>query len=451
METIELKERQKQAIELCKKNKRFGVFFDMGGGKTATMLSLVNDLVFETQECKSVLIIAPPNIITKGRVWQNEIAKWENFKHMDCIEMTGKPSARVAKKGVASITLLSDSLIQWYYDTFKHMHDYDIIIVDESSRFKSPTAQRSKLLRKMVDYSKRIYLLSGTPCPNSVEDLWAQVYLIDKGETLGKFITYFRMRFGFPNAFGYGYTYTKNTNELVNKLIKPYCIFAKADDVELPKCTEHFEYLDFDDKMMKRYKDFVHNYVINLEDGQEVSTFRVADVLNKAMQITNGCIYTNANDEVQRYEELNNVKLDWLKAFASKQQDNILVFYTYKFDRERILKHIDGAEELKTAEDIARWNNGEIKVAIASPYSLGHGVNLQQGGHIVVWYGLIWNLELYLQANKRVYRLGQKHDVDIYYLLINKTVDNRVLRRLQDKNQTEQEFLESIKLDLYNI
>ena len=449
MNTIELKERQKQAIELCKKNKRFGVFFDMGGGKTATMLSLINNLVFETKECKSVLIIAPPNIITKGRVWQNEIEKWDNFKNIDFIEMVGKATDRQAMKGRASVTLLSDSLIQWYYETFKTMKDYDIIIVDESSRFKSPKAIRSKLLRKMVDYKKRLYLLSGTPCPNGVEDLWAQMYLLDHGATLGRYITHFRERFGVKGYFDYVYTYTQETVNFINELIKPFCIFAKADDVELGECEEHLVYLNFGKEMLQKYKKFIQDYVYEKSNGKKISTLSLVDAMNKGLQITNGCVYVGSEEEEKTYEVLNNTKLEWVLDFTKKIRENILIFYTYRFDRERLLEKLDGAVELKSAEDIEKWNKGEIKIAIVSPYSLGHGVNLQDGGHIIVWYGLIWNLELFLQANKRIYRLGQKHKVDIYYPIIKQTLDVRVWERLQNKNQTEQEFLENIRLELY--
>ena len=439
---ITLREKQLEAFERCKDEKRFGVFFDMNVGKTATMLQLIDYLAFETLEVSNILIIAPATVVTKAKVWQKEIEKWKNFSYFDFIELSGTQKQRKEKKENSNntITLMSDSLVVWYKETYDNLDDFDMVIIDESSRFKNPTSQKFKALSKMLKPKHRVYLLSGTPMPNGFQDLWSQMYLLDEGQRLeSNFYKFLKLHAYYINQ--YKYVFTKTTKNALTERIKDICMFADDSDIKLPDKEEHLVMLNWGEEKKEKFKEFKTNYILEITKEKEITVLSAKGIINKTLQLANGGIYV---DKDLNYEIFDSHKLDWVKNFSKTARDNMLIFYSFKFDKKRLME-LEGAREIMTDVDVDDWNAGKIKIGIISPYSFQYGANLQYGGSIVVWYGLLWGLENYLQSNRRVWRYGQKNKVDIYYLLMEDTTDLLVYQRLVSKDLDEQEFLDKIK------
>ncbi len=442
LETITLRKKQQEAFERCKYEKRFGIFFDMNVGKTATMLALIDYLVFESMEVEKILIIAPSTVINKSKVWQKEIKKWKNFHFFDFIELNGSPDDRIKKKETSlnTIALMSDGLVSWYKNTYKNLDDFDMIIIDESSRFKSHKSEKFKALSRMIKDKHRVYLLSGTPMPNGYQDLWSQMFLLDGGKRMEDNYYRFIQKYAYY-INDYKFVFLKDTKECLGNKVSDICMFADGSDIKLPEKEEHLVMLKWSDEKHNIYKNFRKHYVLELENG-DLSVLSITALLNKSLQLANGCVYI---DKELNYEVFDNTKLDWVKDFAKTSRDNMLVFYSFKFDKQRLLT-IEGAMEIKSDKDVDDWNEGKIKVGVISPYSFQYGANLQYGGSIIVWFGLLWGLENYLQSNRRIWRYGQKNKVDIYYLLMEDTNDLYVYKRLISKDMEEQEFLDKIRL-----
>lgn len=441
-EDFVLREHQKQVLDICKVQKRYGIFFTMGAGKTSTMLALIDYLVFESMEVEKILIIAPSTVINKAKVWQKEIKKWKNFHFFDFIELNGSPDDRIKKKETSlnTIALMSDGLVSWYKNTYKNLDDFDMIIVDESSRFKSHKSEKFKALSKMIKDKHRVYLLSGTPMPNGYQDLWSQMFLLDGGKRMDDNYYRFVQKYAYY-LNDYKFVFLKDTKEHLGNKVSDICMFADGSDIKLPEKEEHLIMLKWSDEKHNIYKNFRKHYVLELENG-DLSVLSITALLNKSLQLANGCVYL---DKELNYEVFDNTKLDWVKNFARTARDNMLVFYSFKFDKQRLLT-IEGAREIKSDKDVDDWNEGKIKVGVISPYSFQYGANLQYGGSIIVWFGLLWGLENYLQSNRRIWRYGQKNKVDIYYLLMEDTNDLYVYKRLIAKDMEEQDFLDKIKL-----
>jgi SNF2 family DNA or RNA helicase len=440
---ITLNEDQQDALEIIKDKRHYGIFFDMGVGKTALMLALIEYLVFDKLEVSNVLIIAPASVANKLNVWQDEIKKWENFAYFDFHDLSGTAKERVEKisNKKSSITIMSDALVDWWFETYGNLNAFDMIIVDESSRFKSAKAKRFKRLAKMIDLQKhRVYLLSGTPVPNGLEDVWSQIFLMDKGQRLGtsfwKFIdTYFMV-------FNYRKVLNKQNREFILNQIKDICVFASSDKIELPKKIEQKVYFKFNEEKQKTFDDFEKNYIMNL-GKEEISVLSKQILINKCLQLANGCVY---HDTEGNYTMFDDAKLKFVEKYSDEHpEENILVFYSFKFDKTRLLK-LPQARAIENAEDKNDWNAGKIKLGIISPYSFQYGGNLQYGGYTIIWFGLMWNLENYLQSNKRIWRQGQKHDVKIMYLMMEDTWDDYVFKAVVTKEINQQDFLDKIDM-----
>lgn len=442
LDTITLRKAQQEAFERCKNEKRFGIFFDMNVGKTATILELIDYLVFETLEVSKVLILAPPTVISKAKVWQKEIQKWNNYHFFDFIELSGTPDERTLKSESSNntIVLMNDSLLTWYYEEFGNLSDFDMIIVDESSRFKNHKSKKFKALSKMIEDKHRIYLLSGTPMPNGYDDLWSQMFLLDGGKRMGD--NYYRFLAKFAHYINnYKYVFLKTTKEFLGEQVSDICMFADGGDIKMPDKEEHMINLNWGEEKNAIYNTFKKEYVLSLEDG-DISVMSITGMLNKTLQLANGCVYY---DKELNYKYFDDTKLEWVRNFSKTMEDNALVFYSFKFDKARLLK-LEGAREIKSDKDVDDWNAGKIKLGIISPYSFQYGANLQYGGSNVIWYGLLWGLENFLQSNRRVWRYGQKNKVNIYYLLMENTNDTLVYRRLIAKDLEEQQFLDMIRM-----
>jgi SNF2 family DNA or RNA helicase len=440
---ITLNQEQQSALEIIKDKKQYGIFFDMGVGKTALMLSLIEYLAFDKLEVSNVLIIAPASVANKLTVWQDEIQKWDNFSFFDYHDLSGSRKKRIEKveNNKPSITIMSDALVTWWYEEYGHMQMFDMIIIDESSRFKSAKAKKFKKLAKMISLaSHRVYLLSGTPVPNGWEDIWAQMYLLDKGERLGK--SYWKFLDNYFVTYGYKRMLTKANKDYLMELIKDMCVFASSDNIKLPKLKEEKIYLEFSPDKQEVFKKFKKEYVLNY-DNEQITVLSKQILINKCLQLSNGCIY---NDKEGNYKVFDDSKLDWVRKYSlDHPEENILVFYSFKFDKKRLLR-LEGAESIDDVESKNRWNEGKIKIGVISPYSFQYGGNLQYGGYTIIWFGLLWGLENYLQSNKRIYRQGQKHDVKIMYLLTKNTWDDYVYKAVVTKEINQKDFLENIDI-----
>lgn len=440
---ITLNSEQANALEIIKEKRQYGIFFDMGVGKTALMLSLIEYLAFDKLEISNVLIIAPASVANKLTVWQDEIQKWDNFSFFDYHDLSGPRKKRKEKieNNKPSITIMSDALVTWWFEEYGNMDMFDMIIIDESSRFKSAKAKKFKKLAKMIDLDKhRVYLLSGTPVPNGWQDIWSQIFLLDKGKRLGT--SFWKFLDNYFMTFGYKRVMLKETKKYVMQLIKDICVFASSENIELPKLTEEKIMMDFSQEKQEMFNNFQNNYILDIED-EEISVLSKQILINKCLQLSNGAIY---NDKEGNYKIFDNSKIDFVKKYSEEHpEENILVFYSFKFDKNRLLE-LDGAELINDVESKNRWNEGKIKIGVISPYSFQYGGNLQYGGYTIIWFGLLWGLENYLQSNKRIYRQGQKHDVKIMYLMMNKTWDEYVYKAVVSKEITQNDFLENINM-----
>jgi len=440
---IELNDEQFNTLKIIKEKRQFGIFFDMGVGKTALILSLIEYLVFDKLEISNVLVIAPANVAHTLTVWQDEIKKWDNFKYFDYIEYNGTPETRMRKiqRNRSSIAIMSDALIDWWYQTFENLDMFDMIVIDESSRFKSPKAKRFKLLGKMINLEKhRVYELTGTPTPNGWEDIWSQIFLLDKGERLGK--SFWKFLDNYFVTFGYKRYLSKENKAFIQRLIKDVCVFASSENIKLPQLIEEKIMLKFSPENMKMFDKFRHDYIMDFND-QEVFALSKQILINKCLQLSNGCIYY---DKLHNFTVFDNTKLDFVRDYSlAHPEENILVFYPYKFDLWRLLQ-LPGAEAIDDKKSKDRWNQGKIKLGIISPFSFQFGGNLQSGGHTIIWFGLVWNLESYLQGNKRIWRQGQKYPVKIMYLLMANTWDEYVYKCVVSKEADQNDFLNRLDL-----
>lgn len=441
---ITLNENQAEVLELIKEDRlQYGIFFDMGVGKTPLILSLIEYIVFDKLEELRTLIIAPASVANELQVWQEEIQKWENYDYFDYIDLSGTKEKRIKKLNQKqnSITIMSDALIEWWYEEYGNLDTFDMIVVDESSRFKSPTAKKFKKLASMINLERhRVYLLTGTPVPNGWEDIWSQIYLLDKGQRLGK--SYWKFIDQYFVTFGYKKYLKKADRIIILDLIKDICVFANSDKIQLPPKVEQKVYLEFTPEKQHTFQSFKRDYVLELAD-KDVTVLAKQILINKCLQLSNGCVY---HDKLQNYTVFDDTKLRFVEQYSKEHpEENILVFYCYRFDKERLLE-LPGAQAINDNKSKRLWNQGKIKLGIISPFSFQYGGNLQFGGYTIIWFGLIWALENYLQSNKRIWRQGQKHEVKIMYLMMKNTWDDYVYKCVVSKELDQKEFLENIDI-----
>ena len=323
-----------------------------------------------------------------------------------------------------------------------------MVVIDESSSFKSARAKRFRALKKVMKYIRSIVLLSGTPSPNGMMDLWSQMYLIDQGERLGRTITNYRQRFFVPDGYmGYNYKLKPGAKEQIMELIKDVCVTMTAEDyLELPECINVNEFIELPDKAKQQYKELEKEFIISLDDIDIESPSKAA-LGNKLLQICNGSVY----DAERNVHEIHNEKIERLKEIIEDNPgENFLVAYNYKHDLEKLQKAFPKAVKLETAKQEDDWNKGKIKILLAHPASAGHGLNLQYGGNVIIWYGLTWNLEYYQQFNKRLHRQGQKNIVRNIHLIAKGCLDEKVLFfALSGKAKTQKDLIDYLKHELY--
>lgn len=452
---------QKACIEHIITHKHCGLFLEMGLGKTATTLTAIEALLNDYCDIDSVLVIAPKRVAES--VWEEEAEQWEHLQHLTFSKIIGNQQQRIAaihKK--ADIHIISRDNIAWLCALFGGSKlPYDMVVVDELSSFKSYKSQRFKSLKLTQPYFKRFVGLTGTPAPNSLIDLWPQIYLMDRGARLGKTITAYRNQYFKPGKTNgnvvYSYDLLSDSEQQIHEQIKDICISMKADDyLEMPIRTDNFIKLRMPEDLKARYDEFEKEKVLELyeafitengEEKNEVSVLNAAALSNKLLQFANGAIY----DEDKNVHQMHEIKLEALKEIVESSNGRpVLVAWSYQFDRDNIMKYLKAYKprELKKPQDILDWNAGKVQVMLAHPASAGHGLNLQAGGSTIVWFGLTWSLELYQQFNARLYRQGQKEHVVIHHLIMKGTHDEDVVAALKNKDKKQNALMESIKAKL---
>lgn len=423
---------QERAIKWALQKDHCGLFLPMGAGKTAITLTAITRVL--GIDVRQVLVIGPKRVIES--TWPAEIEKWSHTRHMTYQVIT----AQMAKKGEisdADILLISkENAADLLFKNFQP----DMIVVDELSTFKNPSSRRFKALKRVK--AKRFIGLTGTPSPKSVADLWAQLFLIDHGRRLGKTITEFRSRWMKPGRRSgyvvYEWIARDGAQKEIENLISDVCMSLEST-AELPPLQVIDVALKFSDSLRADYKRFAHELVLD----EEITASNAGVLCGKLSQFTSGEIFTADKTRV-----IHDLKIEALKELTD---ENIIVFYWFRHEKNRIMKAFPQARELKTKKDIEDWNAGKIPVLLVQPASAGHGLNLQQGGRIAVWYSLPgWNLELYEQANARLYRQGQTQACIIYHLMVEDSIDARQLQNLQQKGERQAALLDALRKEIYD-
>lgn len=426
-------------------------------GKTSIVLSAVKELKYNRFAVSKVLVIAPKKV-AEG-TWSKEKDKWDHTKCLRISRVLGSEKKRIrALYETADIYIINRENAVWLVDFYKNDWPFDMVVIDESSSFKSHKAKRFKALSAMAPRIKRIVELTGTPSPNGLADLWAQLYLLDEGARLGTRYAGFRERYfdAGPrhNGIVYKYSVKKGSEEAILSAISDICVSMKASDyLELPDCIMHEIPVELDPKAAKAYRELEREMVLELPDD-EVTVTSAAALSNKLLQLGNGAIY----GEDHSVHEVHGCKIEAFMELIeslSASGKNALVFYNYQHDRERLQKALAKTglvvRELKTTEDEDDWNEGKIDILLTHPASSAYGLNLQQGGNHVVWFGLNWNYELYTQANKRLHRQGQTEKVIIHHLVCEGTRDEDVMTALARKDDVQQFVMESLKARIKRI
>lgn len=437
---------QQRATDLVVSKKSVGLFLDMGLGKTVITLTAVNELIYDRFEVSRVLVIAPKRVAED--TWTREHKKWDHLRELRISEVLGTAAQRLrALEQDADVYVIGRDNVVWLVDHYsKKKHwPFDMIVIDELSSFKNPQAKRFRALRKILGVTQRVVGLTGTPSPNGLMDLWAQVYLLDRGERLGRTIGAYREKYfraGARNGYVvYKWEPLKGAKEQIEEKISDICVsMSAADYLTLPERIDNVIPVKLTDAEMDLYKRMEQDQLLQIEDS-DVVALNAAAVMTKLLQIANGSVYSMDGTVVN----IHDAKLEALQEIIDTTDSPVLVFYSFKHDLDKILEAVSGARVLNGPEDIRDWNDGKVRVLLAHPASVGYGLNLQEGGHTIVWYGLTWSLELYQQANARLYRQGQEKPVIIHHLIAEGTVDEQAMAALQAKDTSQAALLAALK------
>lgn len=439
---------QSYAAEYIKTHPACAVLLDMGLGKTSITLTALLDLLFDSFESHKVLVIAPLRVARD--TWPAEIEKWDHLKMLTYSVAVGSEKDRkAALMQPADIHIINRENVQWLIEQSGVPFDFDTVIIDELSSFKSHQAKRFKALLKVRPRIRRIVGLTGTPSANGLMDLWAEFRLLDMGERLGRFIGNYRNTYFMPdNRNGqiiYSYRLLPGADEAIYRRIADITISMKATDhLKMPELVMNDVVVELSDDERDRYEELRQTLVLDLPD-KEITAANAAVLSGKLLQMANGAIY----DEDRQQVHIHDRKLDALEDLIEGANGKpVLVAYWFKHDLDRIRTRFK-VREIKSSADIRDWNNGEIPVAVIHPASAGHGLNLQSGGSTLVWFGLTWSLELYQQTNARLWRQGQSETVVIHHIVAKGTVDEHVLKALQSKEKTQDSLIAAVKAELF--
>lgn len=448
---------QSYCIDYIKGHPVSALFLDMGLGKTVTTLTALRDLMLDELTVSKVLVIAPLRVARD--TWPAEVDKWDHLADLDCSIIVGDIKTRTAAVNTnALIYIVNRENVKWlveYYEKNGRKWDFDCVVIDELSSFKNYQSQRFKYLRKVRPFVRRWIGLTGTPTSNGLMDLWAEIGILDGGERLGRFIGRFRDSYFKPGSMNpstgvvFSYIPRPGAEEQIYDRISDMTISMKAvDHLHMPECVYVNHEVTMSAPERKLYDQLKHDLIIPLEDG-DIDAANAASLSNKLLQMSNGAVY----DENKETRIIHSRKLEALEdLIESANGQPVMIAYWFKHDRERILSHLTSAgydpRDIKSSDDIQAWNRGEVPVALIHPASAGHGLNIQSGGHILIWFGLTWSLELYQQTNARLWRQGQSSTVTIHHIITKDTVDEDVLSALASKDVTQEKLIAAVKARL---
>lgn len=426
-----------------------GLFLDMGLGKTVITLTAINDLRYNRFAVHKVLVIAPKKVAED--TWTREAGKWEHLKLLRIVPVLGSAPKRIrALNSPGDVYVISRDSVSWLVDYYRNDWPFDMVVVDELSSFKSHQAKRFKSLALVRNHIGRIYGLTGTPAPNGLLDLWAQLYLLDQGQRLERRIGVYREKYFSPASRNrdtiFSYAPLPGAEEQIRDRIKDICISLSARDyLQLPERIDNVVYVKLDDKDQKAYEKFEKEMLLEVDENT-IDAGSAAVLTNKLLQFCNGAVY----DGDRQVVEVHGAKIEAFREIVETAQGNpVLVFYNFQHDRERIRKCLSRSgfrvEDLKSPSSITEWNEGKIDVMLAHPGSAAYGLNLQAGGNIIIWFGHNWSLELYQQANARLHRQGQTKNVIIHHLVVTGGADEDVMAALEDKQSTQDSLLTALK------
>ena len=437
---------QQYAIDFIASHKTAAVLLDMGLGKTVITLTALNDLLFDHFEISRVLVIAPLRVARN--TWPQEIGKWEHLNHIRYSVAVGtEKERRDALCKQASLYIINRENVPWLVE--KTDFSYDAIVIDELSSFKNWSSKRFKALMKVRPLAKRVIGLTGTPSGNGLMDLFAEFKVLDMGQRLGRFITKYRQDYFTPDKRNgqvvFSYVPLPGAEERIYEKIADITISMKAaDHLKMPELIESEYSVTMSDSERKMYAEMCEQLVLQMK-GDEVTAANAGVLSGKLSQMSNGAVYTDDGATLHIHDR----KLDALEDIIESMNGKpLLVAYWFRHDAERIEKRLP-CVRLDTDEAIARWNRGEIPVALIHPASAGHGLNLQSGGSTLVWFGITWSLELYQQTVARLYRQGQNSNtVVVQHIIAEGTIDERILRALKRKDKTQAALIDAVKAEV---
>lgn len=435
---------QNYAKDFILAHKVSALFLDCGLGKTITTLTAINELMYDSFEISKVLIIAPLRVAQS--TWKEEIEKWDHLNLLRYSIAVGDEKERLkALKQNSDIYIINRENVDWLVTKSGIDFNFNMLIIDELSSFKSHTSKRFKSLLKIRPYFERVVGLTGTPSSNGLMDLWAEFRVLDLGERLGRYITHYRNEYFLPDkrngAVIFSYKPQPNAEERIYRRLVDMTISMKSTEyLKMPELILNELEINLDEEDQIKYKKFKKEMVMTIQE-KEIDAINAASLSNKLIQLANGSIY----DEDKKFYEVHNKKLDKLEEIIESANGKpVLVAYWFKADKERIEKRFK-VREIKTADDIKHWNKGMIDLALIHPASAGHGLNLQSGGSTLVWFSLTWSLELYQQTNARLYRQGQKDTVVIHHLITKNTIDEDIIKSLKRKDKTQEALMKAVK------
>lgn len=438
---------QEYAIKYIEAHPISALLIDMGLGKTSITLTAIRNLLFDSFEVCKVLVIAPLRVAKN--TWTDEIKKWEHLNTLTYSLIIGNENERLsALNKKADIYIINRENVDWLVNKSGYKFDFDMVVIDELSSFKNHQSKRFKSLMKVRPLVKRIVGLTGTPSSNGLMDLFAEFKILDMGKRLGYFIGQYRNTYFKPDKMNgpivYSYKPLPNAENAIYEKISDITVSMKANEyLKMPELLTSNYVVELTNSEKNQYDEMKKSLVLEITDG-EITASNAASLSNKLCQLSNGAIY----DDEQNIVEIHDRKLEALEDIIESMNGKpLLIAYWYRHDLERIKSRFS-VREIKTSEDISDWNDGKIPVALIHPASAGHGLNLQNGVSTLVWFGLTWSLELYQQANARLYRQGQKNTVVIQHIITKGTIDEQILKALQKKNKTQADLIDAVRANL---
>lgn len=438
---------QKYAINYIETHPVSALLLDMGLGKTVITLTAIKNLMFDSFEISKVLVVAPLRVARD--TWPDEIEKWCHLSDLTYSVIVGTKKERErALLEQSDIYIVNRENVCWLVDNCQFLKRFDMVVIDELSSFKSYQSKRFRAMIKIRPYIKRIVGLTGTPSSNGLMDLWAQFRLLDQGQRLGRFISHYRQQYFDPDKRNgmviYSYKPKPEAKEKIFDVISDIAVSMSAEDyLDMPEYLSNEIKVKLEEKEKILYQNLKKDMVVSIQD-RDIDAINAASLSNKLLQMANGCVY----DEDKVPVLIHNQKLDRLEEVIEASNGKpILIVYWFQHDKERIQQRFN-AKLLQSREDFNHWNEGKIPLALIHPASAGHGLNLQSGGSTLVWFSLMWSLELYQQTNARLYRQGQTQPVIVHHLICEDTIDEEVMKALKQKDKSQSTLLEAVKAEL---